>query len=138
VSPAINDPHTAVEIVLRHGTVLRRLIEIRLPPRVREAGGVRVLRPHDLRFDDYIDHAFSDLRRAAADAPTVAAAIIATCHMLSEAAVSEGRGELGPAIGRHIDLVLATCEQAGLIEPDIQQLRRAAHTANETTAKPPA
>src|SRR3712207_8078944 len=66
LSSAINDPTTAVEVTLRLGSLLRKLVVSELPPRtVAGPEGRVVLRPWDLSHGEYIAHAFDQLRQAA-------------------------------------------------------------------------
>ncbi|GAB3347598.1 hypothetical protein GCM10027300_08900 [Modestobacter lapidis] len=66
LSSAINDPTTAVEAILRIGGLLRPLLAMDLPPTaVRGAGGRVLVRPWELTADEYVGHAFDQLRRAA-------------------------------------------------------------------------
>lgn len=95
LSPSINDPHTAIEIVLRQGAILRRLLEVRLSPRAFECGGVTVFAPHELQYGDYLDHAFDDVRQVARTQPSVVRAVVTTCLALARAAEEAGRMAAG-------------------------------------------
>ena len=126
LSPAINDPHTAIEIVLRHGSLLRRILVGRLPARVAHRGGVTVLRPHDLRFEDYVEHAFGDIRVAAAGQPSVARAVVTTCRTLARTAEEIGRPDQAEAPLRQLRLMLAGAERGGVLPEDLVTLHEAA------------
>ncbi len=124
VSPALNDPTTAVEVVLQHGAILRRLLQSGLPPRVRKHdSGTRLLRPYDLSYGDYIDHAFEEIRRGAYEHPTVAAAMIRTCQALMVAADEVGCPERAQSADRQIQMIIVGCERAGLLDEEMRVLR---------------
>src|SRR5699024_10442232 len=65
LSAAINDPTTAAEVVLRLGSVLRVLLTTESPPlSVRGTEDRVLLRPWILSPDEYIEHAFEQIRQA--------------------------------------------------------------------------
>jgi len=99
LSPAVNDPTTAVEATLRVGGLLRRLLLTDLPARrVRGADGRVLLRPWDLTHDEYVAHAFDQLRQSAGAQTQVLAALLRVVRMLAshvrEAGRSAGLAEL--------------------------------------------
>src|SRR5262245_17308499 len=76
-SPAINDPTTAIEVILRIGSIMRPLVLAELPAQaVRDAQGRVLLTPFDLDHGEYISHAFDQLRLYAAAHPQVLVAIV--------------------------------------------------------------
>jgi uncharacterized membrane protein len=129
LSPSINDPHTAIEVVFRHATILRRLLTTTLPPRVYRRADVTVHRPHELAFEDYVEHGLADIRRFGAEHPSVALVLVRTCTMLVEAAEDEGRPELGAEPRRQLRLVLEGAEHSGWVDDDLVMLRAAAGAA---------
>lgn len=65
LSSAINDPTTAIELVLRLGSILRTLLTVDAPPlSVAGHAGRRLIRPWELTHEDYIEHAFEQIRQA--------------------------------------------------------------------------
>jgi uncharacterized membrane protein len=94
LSPAINDPNTAVEVILRLGSLLRRLLTADLPPEALKGPGGRILlRPWELNHTEYLNHAFDQLREAAPAQPQVAAALLRTLRMLIHHVQDTGRPE---------------------------------------------
>ena len=70
LSPAVNDPTTAIEVILRIGSIVRPLILTELPAQsVRDEAGRVLLTPFDLDHTEYIAHAFDQLRVYAAAHP---------------------------------------------------------------------
>jgi uncharacterized membrane protein len=112
LSPAINDPSTAIEVVLRVGSTVRRLLLAPDAPVALSGPEDRVLlRPWDLTYEDYVRHAFDQLRFHGAAEPNVAAALLRTLRMLIEIAREEGRPDRIPALTRQRDLLLAAMDR---------------------------
>ncbi len=83
LSPAVNDPTTATEVVLRIGSVLRRLLVRDLPPEaVAGREGRVLLRPWALNHDEYVEHAFDELRLAGPTQLRVVTTMLRTMRML--------------------------------------------------------
>ena len=132
LSPAVNDPTTAIEVVVRMATILRPLLLTELPPQVRVAdNGSVLLQPWDLDHAEYVRHAFEQLRVYAAPHPQVAIALVRSLRMLWEAV--EGADRLGTQreLERQLDLTLQGCERAPLLPADLEAVREAAmHAQN--------
>jgi uncharacterized membrane protein len=124
LSPAVNDPTTAIEVVVRVGSVLRPLVRRSLPDQsVRTPEGTVLLTPWDLDHAEYVDHAFAQLRGYAAPHPQVAMAIVRTLRML-RAASSQPLAT--GALDRQRELTLQQCERAGLLPADLDAVRAVA------------
>lgn len=107
LSSAINDPTTATEVVLRLGSLLRRLLTSEVPaPAVSGAGGRVLLRPWNLSRDEYIGHAFNQIRLTAVSQPHVVTALVRVLRMLIEHSAAIGRDEVIDALQHQIDLVM--------------------------------
>jgi uncharacterized membrane protein len=124
LSPAVNDPTTAIEVVLRISTVLRPLVQTPLADQsVSAADGRTLLTPWDLDHAEYIAHAFAQLRVYAAAHPQVALALVRAFRMLRSASTY-------PAASRELDhqstLVLEACERASMLPADLDIIRAAA------------
>lgn len=105
LSAAINDPTTAVEVTLRVGSVLRRLL---IPASGRgggRAGRPAAATPWELSPEEYIAHGFDQLRCAAPTQPQVAGALLRVLRMLIAHVDHGGRAEHTPALRRQIDLL---------------------------------
>jgi uncharacterized membrane protein len=128
LSAAINDPTTAVEVTLRIGGLLRRLLVCDLPPVVMGGPEGRALvRPWDLSHEDYIAHSFDQLRQASVAQPHVVTALLRVLRMLITLVQEAGRPEHVPALRRQMQLLLAAVEeQPGLHPEDLDRLRAVA------------
>ena len=137
LSPAVNDPTTAVEAVLRMTTILRPLLLGDLPPQVRRApNGTVLLRPWDLDHVEYVRHAFEELRGVAAPSARVSTVLVRSLRFLLEAVQGLPRPELQrpglqEELQRQLALVLRSCERAGLLPEELEGVRRAAHSAQD-------
>jgi uncharacterized membrane protein len=111
LSPAVNDPTTAIEVTVRIGSVMRPLVLAELPAQsVRDAHGRTLLTPFDLDHAEYIGHAFDQLRLYAAEHPQVLTAIARTLRMLRGACqLADSRPDIVAVLDRHLALTVACC-----------------------------
>jgi uncharacterized membrane protein len=124
LSPAVNDPTTAIEVVLRLSSVLRPLVQADLPDQSVSAGERRILlTPWDLDHAEYVTHAFAQLRVYAAPHPQVALALIRAMRMLRSAS---RHADASRALDRQLELTLAACERSPMHPADLDDLRAAA------------
>lgn len=125
LSPAVNDPTTAVEVILRLGSLLRTFLTTPLPPPALQDGSHRVLvQPWNLSHEEYIVHAFNQLRQTSLDQPEVAATLLRVLRMLSTHMRDEGHPELIPALHRQLRLLLEGLEEQPDLHPeDFRHLR---------------
>lgn len=87
-----------------------------------------MLRPWDLSYEEYIAHAFDQLRQAAPSQSLVVAALLRVLRMLAVHAERSQRPELIPALRNPIDRLLDVVDvQAGLPPEDVARLRAIAH-----------
>ncbi|MCY1021278.1 DUF2254 domain-containing protein [Pyxidicoccus sp. MSG2] len=130
LSPAVNDPTTAIEVVLRLASILRPLLLAELPPQVLVVeNGSTLLRPWDLDHAEYVRHAFDQFRLYAAPHPQVAVALVRTLRMLWEAVEGLDRPEARTELERQLALTLQGCEHASLLPADLETVREAAARA---------
>ncbi|MBO0786761.1 MAG: DUF2254 domain-containing protein, partial [Actinobacteria bacterium] len=111
LSPAVNDPTTAIEVVLRVGSIMRPLVLAELPGQsVRDPAGRVLLTPYDLDHGEYLKHAFDQLRLYAAAHPQVLMAIARTQRMLRGACVLAGhREDIVAALDQQLEQTVACC-----------------------------
>jgi uncharacterized membrane protein len=111
LSPAVNDPTTAIEVVLRIGSIMRPLVLAELPGQsVRDQAGRILLTPFDLDHAEYLGHAFDQLRMYAAAHPQVLTAIARTQRMLRGACLlAGGREKIIAALDKQVALTVASC-----------------------------
>ena len=124
LSPAVNDPTTAVEATLRIGGLLRRLLASDLPgPMVRGSDGRLLVRPWVLTHQEYVAHALDQLRQSADTQTQVLAALLRVLRMLKGHVVELGRHEHLPALEEQLRMTVdAIADQPGLHPRDRERL----------------
>jgi uncharacterized membrane protein len=126
LAPAVNDPTTAVEAVLRLSTIVRAALAGPLPPRVRRGSrGRALLLAEELTHADLVRHAFGEIHVAAAAQPAVALALVRSLVALRTWARAAGREE-EPELDHQLALALEACERSQLPEGDLESIRAAA------------
>lgn len=127
LSPAVNDPTTAVEIIVRVGSIVHDLMGVDLRPTCRyDDAGSRLLRPLELDHAGYLRHGFLQLRRAAAEHPVVVVAMVRTLRMLQLTAARHGRSDAVDVAAAMVDGCLQMAERAGLLDDEREMIRTAA------------
>ncbi len=124
LSPAVNDPTTAVEVALRLGSLMRVVLVAPLAaPALRDGEGRTFVQPWNLDHDEYVAHAFDQLRQRCVDQPEVAAAILRVLRMLVDHVRAEGHGERDAALRRQIRLLLESLDRQPDLHPaDLDRL----------------
>jgi uncharacterized membrane protein len=132
LSAAINDPTTAVEVTLRIGSLLRRLLVTEPPAEaIAGDGGRLLLRPWELSPEEYVAHGFDQLRQAAPAQPQVAAALLRVLRMLVDHVEQAGRAELVPALQEQVDQLLDALRGTRELHPaDLARLEAIATAAD--------
>jgi hypothetical protein len=120
-------------VVLRLGSLLRKLLVCDLPPEVVSGADGRVLlRPWALNHDEYVAHAFDQLRQTAPSQPHVVAALLRTLRMLIGRVEETHQLERVPALRRQMRLLLeAVDQQPGLHPTDVARLHALATSATD-------
>ncbi len=123
LSAAINDPSTAVEVTLRLGSLMRQLLAAPLAaPVIATVDGRRLIRRWDLDHEEYIAHAFDQLRQAAPSQPQVAAALLRVLRMLQAHVRAVGQPHLVPSLQRQTSMLLDALGEAGVHPLDLARL----------------
>ena len=78
LSPGVNDPNTANEVIVRLGAILTNLYRCELPPRRASVDGRWVIRPDEPDYDAYVDLAIEPIRRFARLDPRVLEVLVRT------------------------------------------------------------
>lgn len=127
LSPGINDPTTAQEVIVHLGAVLRVLL-LRDPPQTfwRDGRDRRLYMPHEPGHADLVDLAFDQIRRAGAAQPSIAVAQLESLGMLRGSLVEADLTDRLPPIRREARLVLEEAERAGVRPEDLERVRGAA------------
>ena len=127
LAPGTNDYGAAGEALVRIGAVLREVL-VRQPPVTPRTDHENrwIIRPRELDARGYISEAFDRIRVDAAGYPSVCAEILRTLGMLIQAVQSAGNNDYVPALKDEASLVLATAQNAGILEQDLLLLRKLA------------
>jgi uncharacterized membrane protein len=131
LSPAVNDPTTAIEAVLRVSSIMRPLLRADLPAQtVRDQQGRILLTPWDLDHGELVHHAAGQLRVYAAPHPQVALALVRALVMLRGVAAEAGRAAALESLEQELSLTLDGCAHASLRPADLELIRAATMPAS--------
>jgi uncharacterized membrane protein len=128
LSPAVNDPTTAIEVILRVTSVMRPLLRADLPAQAqRDAEGRTLLTPWELDHAEYVRHAYGQIRLYAGAHPQVALTLVRVLRMLRDVTAEEaGRAAAVDELDRQLAAVLAEARRAGLADTEAEPLTAAA------------
>jgi uncharacterized membrane protein len=121
ISPAINDPRTAVEATANLTRVLCALATHPLGPVVRHGRGGSAAGQDRLTFDEHLALACNQIRRYGGGDPTVCAALLVLLEQLGYCELSEERRA---AVRRHVELVTGTARERIAQAADLEGLLR--------------
>lgn len=125
LSPAVNDPTTATEVVLRLGSLLRDILISPQPP-VAAAGadGRVLLRPWLLSRQEYVEHAFDQIRQAVGNQMHVATALLRVLCMLTVHVRESGCQDTIPALRAQEQMLMDAVRRAPGVHPrDLARLQ---------------
>lgn len=126
LSPGINDPTTAQDAIFHAAAVLVELLVRNPPPQERtDTDGRRLLLPQQHTHDELIWLTFDEVRRAAADQPTVCIYLLEALELLKEALDAAGLSERTPALVEQAALVVAGCEATEVLAADLRLVQAA-------------
>ena len=125
LSPAVNDPTTAVEVILRLGSLMRTVLTTSLaPPALQDDADWVLVQPWNLSHEEYVAHAFDQLRQMCLDQTEVAAALLRVLRMLGTHVREEGNPDLEPVLHRQMQLLFDGLERQPDLHPeDLRRLR---------------
>jgi uncharacterized membrane protein len=127
LSPAINDPTTACEVVVHLGAVLREVLRRQGVVRVeRDNEGRLLLRPHELELDGYVERALGQIRGCARDHPAVHVAILGVLTMLRREVLDAGLGERVDILRRQAALVVEESQRSCRLPHELARVLNAA------------
>ncbi|MGN0100851.1 MAG: DUF2254 domain-containing protein [Dietzia sp.] len=119
LSPAVNDPTTAVEILLRLGTLMRKLLTSPPAPlAVRDEQDRVLVQPYNLHPDEFVEHAFDQLRQCSLDQPEVVATLLRVLRMLIAHVHEEGCPDRADALERQMRLTLEAVAKRPYLHPE--------------------
>jgi uncharacterized membrane protein len=127
LSPAINDPYTAIQAVHHLAVLLCSLARRRLGDKLfRDGQGtLRVAVPFP-QFDDYLRLGTAQIRRAGAKEPALTRSLI---RLLADAGAAVTSEERRGACARHVRLVLGDAERETAQPADLEAVRADATAA---------
>ena len=134
LSPAVNDPTTAIEVILRITSIMRPLLTSDLPAQAqRDDEGRILLTPWELDHSEYVRHAYGQLRLYAGGHPQVVMALVRVLRMLHDVVAQRAQEQPGTLaeLERQLDAVLGDAERAGLTEAELAPVRAAASLGQE-------
>lgn len=123
LSPGINDPTTAVDVIHHLKSPIRRILMSPAPRRVfSDEEDRRVFLAMTPSRSDYVRSAFSEIRLAAKGQPYVISALIEVLEDLrSDLAAVDLSGREG-AVDRELGLVIEMAKGSGLPESDLEKI----------------
>ncbi|WP_241384594.1 DUF2254 domain-containing protein [Rhodococcus sp. CH91] len=133
LSQAINDPTTATEVVLRLGSLLRTLLITDSPAPVIAGPENRILlRPWILSPEEYIEHAFEQIRQAGSAQLHVATALARVLRMLLDYVSEHDRTEYVPALEHQLRLLVdAVVDRPEFHPEDVERFRAVAESSTD-------
>ncbi len=137
ISPAMNDPTTAIDCIGYLQTILEELGGRAFPPRIRHFADADLTVVVDRRdFDDFVEEAFAELGRYDRSDPRLALRLLAALERTAEAVVAGGaRERLGVVIETADAIGRAAIDQApsehdrGAIAEALERVRRTESSA---------
>ncbi|MEU4243615.1 DUF2254 domain-containing protein [Actinoplanes sp. NPDC026619] len=133
LSPAVNDPTTAVEVILRVTSIMRPLLHADLPAQAqRDDDGRTLLTPWDLDHAEYVRHAYGQIRLYAGAHPQVALTLVRTLRMLRDVTAELADREAAVAeLDRQLAATIDDARRAGLPDAELAPLTGAAGRRQE-------
>lgn len=125
LSPGINDPTTAVDVIHHLKVPVREILASPPPLRVLEGSeGRRAFLAEIPSRSDYVHQAFSEIRLSASTQPSVLRALLEVLQDLKGDLDDENlQGRLA-AVEEEFRLALEAAQKSGLPEPDIERVLR--------------
>jgi uncharacterized membrane protein len=125
LSTGVNDPTTAQDALFHVCVILRELLERRPPPVVLVGDhDRRVVRHHAYDHRELVEFSFEQLRRAAADDPSVCIYLVESIHLLCES-VEHATDDARRALVDQARLVVRGCENGQNLDADVALVREA-------------
>ncbi len=135
MSPSVNDPTTAYEVLVNLRAVLRDILVRELPARViRDDERRTIVRAPDLTHEDYVAHAFDQMRYAVAEWPVAAIMLLKQLEQLGELLVDAGHEDRAGLLVEQADLMVANVEDTEPLPRDLEKVRDAAERVRAITA----
>jgi uncharacterized membrane protein len=127
LSPAVNDPTTAMDVIQHLKRPLREILTLGPPQRVYVGPHrQRVFLPEAPSRSDHVNSAFAELRLAAANEPVVLAVLIGVLADLVEEMAADDHEARAGELRRQAELALHLAEHAGFAGRDLEPILNAA------------
>lgn len=135
LSPGINDPTTAVDVVHQLKVPLREILLSDTPSRVHNGPeGQRIYFPQTPTRSAFVHFAFAEIRLAAATQTSVLSALLEVLtDLIDEMEGAELTGRMG-ALTQERDLVVVKTRESGLPGPDIERVLSSTPTDDSRTS----
>jgi len=131
LSPGINDPTTAVDVVQHLKAPLREILVSHPPGRVYFGPQrQRVFLPEAPSRSDHIHAAFAEVRLAGSGQPAVLRGLIEVCADLVSDLEESDLGGRGDSLVEEARLAVSAAQAAGFPEPDMARILSAARRLN--------
>jgi uncharacterized membrane protein len=125
ISPAINDPTTAVDVIHHLKVPLREILASDPPLRVLDGPeGRRAFLAETPSRSDYVHQAFSEIRLAASKHPAVLRALLEVLRDLKGDLDGDNLEGRLAAVEEEFRLTLETAQKSDLPEPDLERILR--------------
>lgn len=119
LSPSVNGPTTAFDVVVHLGTVIREVMRVRLPaPVLRYDNSRYFIRPKELRRPDYIRHAFLQIRHAGSTQYAIVSVLVETYGMLMQQARDEQLEDVQAVLVEEVQQLLEEYQRTNPLSAD--------------------
>jgi uncharacterized membrane protein len=136
MSPAVNDPYTAIQAIDHLSVILSKLASRRLGADIaRDSGGAAAVIVPGWRFADYLTLACGTIRRYGAREPTVAIALLRLLATCSDVVGDDPARQA--VIDEETRLIVADAERAIGQPADLVPVRAAAESVRRAAARAP-
>ena len=123
LSPGVNDPTTAVDVIHHLKTPIREVLMSSAPRRVYSGPGERrVFLTETPSRTEYVHLAFSEIRLAATGQPFVLRALIEVLGDLERELEGVGLSGRLAAVDQELELTYQAARESGLPKPDLQRV----------------
>lgn len=133
LSPGVNDPTTAVDVIHHLKTPIRKVLLSDAPRRVfTDEGERRLILAETPSRSDYVHSAFSEIRLASVGQPYVLRALLEVLSDLESDLAGEDLSGRRSAVTEELQLTVEVARSSELPEPDLKRVLKGNFAADET------